>query len=238
MRCDNAISKTCDALGSLSLIEEILNSVFGKLFMKHHHTHILNCNIVFVIRFAERKIDQLLDTALLDYSPLSSEFDSIQFEGEWSLFRSFASGKKKANGTASTPTSKGGVPMSPTQVSRPPSPTPQPSTSPNTRGFASFRQTLTRARGASSATPLQSLFAESQPPPTSPKDIISFMTALHSLLILAGVNPALIVQFWSQVMYWTACEYRHVDYLVYPLIVARRDIQSGPDAQEVPVPVS
>ncbi|KAI0801000.1 hypothetical protein C8Q74DRAFT_1239789 [Fomes fomentarius] len=190
MRCDNAISKTCDALGSLSLIEEILNSVF-----------------VFVIRFAERRIDQLLDAALLDYSPLSSEFDSIQFEGEWSLFRSFASGKKKANGTASTPTSKGGVPMSPTQVSRPPSPTPQPSTSPpNTRGFASFRQTFTRARGASSATPLQSLFAESQPPPSSPKDIISFMTALHSLLILAGVNPALIVQFWSQVMYWTACK--------------------------------
>lgn len=33
------------------------------------------------------------------------------------------------------------------------------------------------------------------------------MTALHTLLTLAGVNPALIVQFWSQVMYWTACEF-------------------------------
>ncbi|KAI0756736.1 DIL domain-containing protein [Daedaleopsis nitida] len=191
MRCDNAINKTCEALGSLSLVEEILNSVF-----------------VFVIRLAERKIDQLLDSALLDYSPLSSEFDAIQFEGEWSFLRSFG-GKKKPNGNASNASpARGGAPMSPTQSSRPPSPPPQPSTSPpNTRGFASLRQTFTRNRGSSSATPLQSLFSETQqPPPTSPKDIISFMTALHTLLTLSGVNPALAVQFWSQVMYWTACE--------------------------------
>ena len=29
MRCDKAINQTCESLGSLSLIEEILNSVFG-----------------------------------------------------------------------------------------------------------------------------------------------------------------------------------------------------------------
>ncbi|KAI0721376.1 DIL domain-containing protein [Cerioporus squamosus] len=191
MRCDKAISETCEALGSLSLIEEILNSVF-----------------VFVIRFAERRIDQLLDAALLDYSPLSSEFDTIQFEGEWSFLRSFGAGKKKANGTTPNATpARGSGAMSPTQT-RPPSPPFQPSTSPsNSRGFATFRQTLTRARGASAATPLQSLFADAQqPPPTSPKDVISFMTALHTLLTLSGINPALIVQFWSQVMYWTASE--------------------------------
>ncbi|TFK92779.1 hypothetical protein K466DRAFT_539135 [Polyporus arcularius HHB13444] len=192
MRCDKDISETCEALGSLSLIEEILNSVF-----------------VFVIRFAERRIDQLLDAALLDYSPLSSEFDTIQFEGEWSFLRSFGAGKKKANGTApsATPARSNGA-MSPTQT-RPPSPPSQPSGSPpNSRGgFATFRQTLTRARGGSVTTPLQSLFAEpQQSSTTSPKDVISFITALHTLLTLSGINPALIVQFWSQVMYWTACE--------------------------------
>ncbi|KAI0639675.1 DIL domain-containing protein [Trametes polyzona] len=193
MRCDNAISQTCDALGSLALIEEILNSVF-----------------VFIIRFAERRIDALLDSALLDYSPLSSEFEAVQFESEWSFLRSFGAGKKKANGTASNAnTVRGAPPMSPTQTSRPPSPPcPQPSTSPpNVRTFASFRQTFSRARAPSSAAPLQSLFSDaSQPPPTTPKDIISFMTALHTLLILSGINPALVTQFWSQVMYWTACE--------------------------------
>ncbi|KAH9846836.1 DIL domain-containing protein [Lenzites betulinus] len=191
MRCDNAISRTCDALGSLALIEEILNSVF-----------------VFIIRFAERRIDGLLDAALLDYSPLSSEFEAIQFESEWSFLRSFA-GKKKANGSISNTPTVRGVPMSPTQVSRPPSPSYPPSSasSPNVRGFASFRQTFSRARAPSAATPLQSLFTDApQPSLTTPKDMISFMTALHAFLIMSGINPALITQFWSQVMYWTACE--------------------------------
>ncbi|TFY55227.1 hypothetical protein EVJ58_g8382 [Rhodofomes roseus] len=44
------------------------------------------------------------------------------------------------------------------------------------------------------------------PPPPSPKDITSFITALHTLLTLSGINPAIIIQLWSQVMYWTACE--------------------------------
>ncbi|KAM5530611.1 hypothetical protein V8D89_015729 [Ganoderma adspersum] len=187
MRCDKAINQTCETLGSLSLIEEILNSVF-----------------VFVIRFAERRIDQLLDGAMLDYSPASSEFDSIQFEGEWSFLRSFG-GKKKANGTSSSSTPRGGAPMSPTQVSRPSSP--QPPTSPqSTRAFASLRQTFSRNRGGSTAAQLQSLFDSQQSQSTSLKDVVSFITALHTLLTMSGVNPALIIQFWSQVMYWTASE--------------------------------
>lgn len=32
------------------------------------------------------------------------------------------------------------------------------------------------------------------------------MVALHTLLTLSGVNPVLVVQLWSQVMYWTACK--------------------------------
>ncbi|KAH9944153.1 uncharacterized protein BXZ73DRAFT_87111 [Epithele typhae] len=185
MRCDNAINQVCEQLGSLSLIEEILNSVF-----------------VFVIRFAERRIDQLLDAALLDYSPLSSEFDAIQFEGEWSFLKSFGGGKKKANGAPSNAsTVRGSTPMSPTQASRPPSPSAHPptSTSPSVRGFASIRQTFSRTRGTSSSTPLQGLFSEVQQPlSTSPKDILNFITALQTMLALSG--------FWSQVMYWTACE--------------------------------
>lgn len=34
----------------------------------------------------------------------------------------------------------------------------------------------------------------------------SFLTALHTLLTLSDVNPVLMIQFWSQVMYWTSCE--------------------------------
>ena len=175
-----------------------------------NRTSNITCVPVFVIRFAERRIDQLLDAAMLDYSPASSEFDSIQFEGEWSFLRSFGS-KKKANGTSSSSTPRGGAPMSPTQVSRPSSP--QPPTSPqSTRAFASLRQTFSRNRGGSTAAQLQSLFDSQQSQPTSLKDVVSFITALHTLLTMSGINPALIVQFWSQVMYWTACElYRTID---------------------------
>ncbi|KAI0931856.1 hypothetical protein AcW1_000858 [Taiwanofungus camphoratus] len=192
MRCDKAITQTCEMLGSFALIEEILNSVF-----------------VFIIRYAERKIDQLLDAALLEYSPLSNEFDSIQFESEWSFLRSFGNKKKAANANGATVRS--GTPSSPNLPSRPPSPSiAQVSTSPtNQRSFASLRQTLARGRAPSGTTPLQALFVDpvpSVPPPPSPKDITSFMTALHTLLTLSGINPALIIQLWSQVMYWTACE--------------------------------
>lgn len=165
--------------------------------------------LVFIIRYAERKIDQLLDAALLEYSPLSNEFDSIQFESEWSFLRSFGNKKKAANANGATVRS--GTPSSPNLPSRPPSPSiAQVSTSPtNQRSFASLRQTLARGRAPSGTTPLQALFVDpvpSVPPPPSPKDITSFMTALHTLLTLSGINPALIIQLWSQVMYWTACK--------------------------------
>ncbi|KAJ7932480.1 DIL domain-containing protein [Mycena leptocephala] len=183
LRCDNSINEACEMLGSFELIEEVINSVF-----------------VFIIRFAERRIDQLLDAALLDYSPLASEFDSVQFESEWSFLRSFT-GKKKAPATLAatarippTPPSPNGLPASPAGLST--------STS---RGFSSLKQSFSRARASSAATPLQSLFSDG-PPPTSPADITSFLTALHTLLTLSDVNPALTTQLWSQVLYWTSCE--------------------------------
>ncbi|KZT75110.1 hypothetical protein DAEQUDRAFT_720328 [Daedalea quercina L-15889] len=190
LRCDKAINETLEMLGSFTLIEEIINSDF-----------------VFIIRFAERRIDQLLDAALLDYTPLSKEFESVEFESEWSFLRSFAGGKKKAP-TANGAASKNSAPGTPKIGSRPPSPNPPTSTSPtNQRGFASLRQTLARTRAPSNAQ-LQSIFSDpaATPPPPSPKDITSFISALHTLLTMSGINPAIIIQLWSQVMYWTACE--------------------------------
>ncbi|KAI0348366.1 hypothetical protein BDW22DRAFT_1385642 [Trametopsis cervina] len=191
MRCDEAMRETCEMLGSYSLIEEILNSVF-----------------VFIIRFAERRIDEMLDGALLDYTPLSSEFDAVQFESEWSFLRPFVASKKKA---APPPALNGLAPTSPTLKSGSASPNPsatptRPSTPPNTATgkFASLRQTFGRGRPPAvaplggSATDLSSV--------SSPQDIISFMTALQTFLSLANINPALSTQLWSQVMYWAACE--------------------------------
>ncbi|KAK7064296.1 DIL domain-containing protein [Favolaschia claudopus] len=181
LRCDNSISEACEMLGSFELIEEVINSVF-----------------VFIIRFAERRIDQLLDGALLDYSPPTSELDSIQFESEWSFLRSFQGKKKSISSTTLR------IPPPPSPGHPPASPAGSISTS-TSRGFSSLRDTFSRARAGSSTTPIQAIFSDgvSQNSPTS---ITSFLTALHAMLTLSDVNPALTTQLWSQVMYWTSCE--------------------------------
>ncbi|KAJ6621651.1 DIL domain-containing protein [Mycena sp. CBHHK59/15] len=188
LRCDNSINEACEMLGSFEIIEEVINSVF-----------------VFIIRFAERRIDQLLDAALLDYSPLASEFDSVQFESEWSFLRPFT-GKKKAPppSSLSSGTIRTGLPPTPPSPSRPASPSGSISAS-TSRGFSSLKQSFTRARAQSASTPIQSFFSDAPPPP-SPADVTTFLTALHTLLTLSDVNPALTTQLWSQVMYWTSCE--------------------------------
>ncbi|KAK0198200.1 DIL domain-containing protein, partial [Armillaria mellea] len=181
MQCDNSINEACEMLGSFEIIEEVINSVF-----------------VFIIRFAERRVDQLLDSALLDYSSLGSEFDSIQFESEWSVFR--ALGMKKSQPIMNVSASR-------STTSSPPSSSPHRPSSPTPYGTmsSSTSKALLGLEIQHRTTPLQSLFPDAPPPP-SPADLISFLTALHTLLTLSDINPALTTQLWSQVMYWTSCE--------------------------------
>ena len=157
---------------------------------------------VFIIRYVERRIDHLIDTAILDHSPLPAEFEGIQFESDWSFLRSFAP-KKKTNATPTLPPPR--TPGSPNAPSRPPSPlpTPHPGSPSNSMSFSSLRQSFTRTRAGSVATPLQAAFQQDSP---HPGDITSFFDALQTLLTLSGINPALITQMWSQVFYWIACK--------------------------------
>jgi hypothetical protein len=160
---------------------------------------------VFVIRYVEKRIDRLLNPAILDHSPLLSEFDGIQFESDWSFFRSLTS-KKKATPTHVVAQSiTNGIISSPSLPGRPASPVP--SSPPGHRGFASLRQNFSKGHGGSSSVSLQSMFNDVQPPqPPSPISITSVFDALQTFLILSGTNPALITQIWSQVFYWLACE--------------------------------
>lgn len=149
----------------------------------------------------------MLDASLLDYTPLSSEFDAVQFESEWSFLRSFGASKKKVatppalnNLPSTSPTLKSGGSLSATPT--------RPTTPPNTATgkFASLRNTFGRGRPPASAS-LGGALSDSATTP-SPQDITSFTTALHTFLSLANINPALTTQLWSQVMYWAACECR------------------------------
>ncbi|KDR84897.1 hypothetical protein GALMADRAFT_233353 [Galerina marginata CBS 339.88] len=188
LECDSSINEACEMLGSFEMIEEVINSVF-----------------VFIIRFAERRIDQLLDPTLLSFTPMASEFEAVQFESEWSFLRPFT-GKRKA--PPPSPGGRGGIPPSPPSPYRPLSPSQSHSTvsSSGSRGFSSLRQTITRARGQPSAAAISSVFQDLSSPSPSPFELTSFLTSLHMLLVMSDINPAIITQLWSQVMYWTSCE--------------------------------
>jgi hypothetical protein len=161
---------------------------------------------VFVIRYVEKKIDRLLNPAILDYSPVPFEFEGIQFESEWSFFRSLTPKKRPAPTQAVAQSAKNGIISSPSHPGPPSSPGPS-SPQPSHRGLASLRHKISRSHGGSSSVSLQAMFNDSQPPESpSPINITSVFDALQTFLILSGTNPALITQVWSQVYYWFACE--------------------------------
>ena len=160
---------------------------------------------MFVIRYVEKKIDRFLDPAILEYSPLPSELDGIQFESEWSFLRSLTPKKKPAPSPIVVQPTKNGITNSPSLPSR--SLSPIPSSPPPNRGFASLKHSLSKSRGGSSSA-IHSIFNDVQPQETRPNPacITSVFDALQTFLILSGTNPALITQLWSQVFYWIACE--------------------------------
>lgn len=163
---------------------------------------------VFIIRFAERRIDQLLDQAILEYVTQPTEVESVKFESEWSIFKSLTARKKTAPPPISDRNIFDAGPTSPSLL-------PTSSSGSSGLGFRVAKQGMARGRTAAATTPLQTLFTD-VPPPPSPDDVTSFLTALHTLMVLSGINPAFITQIWSQVMYWTACafagEWAHAPY--------------------------
>ncbi|KIO34738.1 hypothetical protein M407DRAFT_3358 [Tulasnella calospora MUT 4182] len=213
LRCDHQVNAICEELELFELLEEMINAVF-----------------VFVIRVVEKRIDPLIDTALLDHSPLASEFDSVKFEDEWNFFRSLTSGRKKTT-PASPPQTKASpsppVPQSPTFKSSGNETNGRPASSSISerssiiKPFASLRFSRATA-SVSSITSITSTTTVPNrdvptPPPTSnqipnnpngpsPATVTSILTALHTLLSLYGINPALIVQANSQIFYWTSSE--------------------------------
>lgn len=59
-----------------------------------HWAELVNELYVYVIRDIERRIDNILDPALLDHEPLPG-FEDLRFEGEWSFVKAFTSGTTK-----------------------------------------------------------------------------------------------------------------------------------------------
>jgi hypothetical protein len=214
LRSDPDLYETLDILGLFELLEELVNAIFGEFTLHRSPFFSHFRDPVFLIRSAERQVDPFIETCLLDGSAALSEVENVQFESEWSFFRSLTNRKK--NGTPSRPNvqainaalrdTPSGSSISSATPSRPSSPLPiPPSATPSSPGrFNSLRQSI------AGETPIhfRSIFSELKlgSSPNGSQDLTTFLSAFHVLLTMTGINPAFIAQSFSQIMYWTACK--------------------------------
>ncbi|KIR42063.1 DIL and ankyrin domain-containing protein [Cryptococcus deuterogattii 99/473] len=177
LRADEALQEACDELGLLAILEELINAIH-----------------------AERRIDTVLDAAILDYETLDN-FNDIRFEGEWSLFRSFVS-KKKRDTPKVNSNIFAGVNGSPGGMSDAPA-SPIGSTglkAPNRPQSMGDLKTVSNGRSVIHE-PSANLDNNS-----GPACITEILSGVLVALRLYEVNPALIVQTFSQIYFWIACE--------------------------------
>ncbi|KAH7340418.1 DIL domain-containing protein [Rhizoctonia solani] len=209
IRCDRLADEKCIAIDADMILEDLINAIF-----------------VYVVRGVEQSIDEKIDACLIEHAPLASEFESIQFEGEWSFFKSLTPKKRQPpppsyslfsqpNGDAVQVTPHGSP--KPDATSGSPGPG---ALSPGIKGF-SLRNTLTRKQAASAVAGLNGnsnadfgasgnrINMDVAPPMITgpqPTDVTALLGGAHTLLTLYGVNPTLTVQLFSQVLSWAACE--------------------------------
>lgn len=166
----------------------------------------------FILRGTEKRMQPLIQSALLDAASLTAEFESVQFESEWSFFRTLTPKRKQQSVSTGSPLSNTPDTLHPSKSAiingRNGSPRP-PSPSPSAKAFSSLRQSINRG----GSTPLANVFSHSAVSngtlplhPPDPSSITAILSSLHALLRLYSINPAIIIQAFSQVYYWIACE--------------------------------
>ncbi|KAK4688691.1 hypothetical protein P7C73_g1422, partial [Tremellales sp. Uapishka_1] len=178
LRSDDGLRQACEEMNLMSLVEELINAIH-----------------VFVIRVAERRIDQILDVAILEYEILE-DFDDVRFEGEWSIFRSFAGKKKKERETIlprpqSSVFNPGGLDDSPPSVPR-----------------LNKHQSMMDLKSSPSSLSesAESLHSDAGASLVGPKSITDILSGVLLVLQIYQVNPAIIVQAFSQIFFWISCE--------------------------------
>ena len=171
---------------------------------------------VFVIRIAERRIDSVLDAAMLDYETLE-DFNDVRFEGEWTLFRSLGKMKQrgtilpKASSVFATAHAAGGAvtdttatpgrfgSLRDTIANRSPAYT-------SGRPHAELDHMSSASSRSNSAESLAIVAATGLTVELSPLSITEMLSGVLLVLQLYEVNPVMIVQAFSQIFFWIASE--------------------------------
>jgi hypothetical protein len=143
--------------------------------MQVHLCDLINEIFVFVIRDAERRIDRILETAILEHEALPG-FEDVAFEGEWSSNRFV----KKLTGRGKKAMPKSGSVMSlfSTDVAAESSP-------------------RSRSRQSTNSASVEE---------ATPRSITSLLSSTLFILQIYEIPPSIVVQAFSQLFYWIACE--------------------------------
>lgn len=163
---------------------------------------------VFIIRMTERRIDSLLDPALLDHETLD-EVSDVRFEGEWNLFGRPLTLKKKrdtipraasifVNGNGSSDNNSSPSAASIFGSIKEGSPFKTPSRPQSMQDFKSKTP-----RPGAADTPSTPLAGDNA---IRPSRITDTLSSVLLVLQIYEINPAMIVQAFSQVFFWIACE--------------------------------
>lgn len=185
LRGDESLAGVCDELNFLTMIEELINAIH-----------------VFIIRIAERKIDEIMDAAMLDFEALE-DFDDVRFADEWNLFRSFGAKKKRDSQLAQAIFSLPNTPERPDRSKRDSAKLHRRVNSiQDLRLQASAATAEAKEAIANGMSKAQAVFGDK----ASPRKVTDILTSVLLILQLYEVNPAFIVQVFSQTFFWISSE--------------------------------
>jgi hypothetical protein len=184
--------KTVQQAGSMQEYQALVADLINEIY-------------VFIIRDVERRIDTVLDAAILDHHSISG-FEDVRFEGEWSFMKTLTGSVKRGNQSqTSSPASK--RPLS--QFFAPDVGVAPPSPSNHRRAVSSIFNTPTTPRSTSiqdMREPSHNASASELLARPMPRTITLLLTSTLHILQLYEVNPSVIVQALSQIFYWVGCE--------------------------------
>ncbi|KAJ9106751.1 hypothetical protein QFC19_003063 [Naganishia cerealis] len=210
LQSDDTIKAICEEEDLGLMVEEMVNALQGtqtKLFLVH------------IIRLVETKLDTLIDPALLDHEP--TDEPQVKFEDEWastSFFRSLTSAASQKNkmrnpvpdvasvfddsGLSGSPRSaKRAAPNGPVLPSSESSGRPQGSPSASKAGTLHRPRSIMDLRSSVTDSLRAALFNS-----VSPSNVTSILSSTLVVLQIYSVNPAFILQIFSQVFVWMAAE--------------------------------
>ncbi|GAA5895064.1 uncharacterized protein JCM6883_002308 [Sporobolomyces salmoneus] len=158
-----------------------------------HLCDLINEIFVFVIRDAERRIDRVLEAAMLEHEPLAG-FEDVAFEGEWGTSRFVKKltgrGRKASNNIRSSTSA-----MSLFSVAS------------GGDGGGSIAGDTSFDSVGSTASPSRTVSASFVPPSeATPASITALLASTLFILQIYQIPPSIIVQAFSQLFYWISCE--------------------------------